>query len=126
MKIGDLEGSPQEIHDLFKNNGMDLSAFISAPMKKRWLVLPVVFTVLVLLVNSLGQVFYPGFNAKCLSVAIMVQLVCVIWLVVSVQLKFDSTATTVVLAISCLIIVAMTAGLMTLTDAINLVKTLKE
>jgi len=126
MKVGDVEGSPEEIHDFFKNNGMDLSSYISAPMKRRWLVLPVVFSVLVLIINSLGQVYYPDFRARCLPIALVLQLVCMAWLVVSAQLKFDSTATTVVLALSCLLLVAVTAGMMSISDALTFVKGLKE
>lgn len=126
MKVGEVEGSPQEIHDFFNNNGMDLSDYISAPMKKRWLMLPVVISVLVLACNALGQVYYPGFSSKCLPVALILQLACITWLVAAVQLKFDSVATTVVLSLSCLLLVAITAGVMSVSDALNFVKSFKD
>lgn len=125
MKVRGLEGSPQEIHDLITNNGMNLSDFISAPMKIRWLVFPIVASVLVLIVIVIGQVTYPAFSAKCLSVSLVLQLVCVVWLVATVQLKFESVTTTVVLSISCLLLLAIVAGLMSIPDALKYIQTLK-
>ena len=125
MKVRGLEGSPQEIHDLITNNGMNLSDFISAPMKIRWLVFPIVASVLVLIVIVIGQVTYPAFSAKCLSVSLVLQLVCVVWLVATVQLKFESVTTTVVLSISCLLLLAIVAGLMSIPDALKYMQTLK-
>lgn len=125
MKVRGLEGSPQEIHDLFKNNGMDLSNYISAPMKAIWLVIPIVVSVIVLMVIVFGQVSYPSFGAKCLPVALILQLVCVVWLVASVQLKFESVTTTVVLSISCLLLLAIVAGMMSISDALKLIQSFK-
>ena len=125
MKVRGLEGSPQEIHDLITNNGMNLSDFISAPMKIRWLVFPIVASVLVLIVIVIGQVTYPAFSAKCLSVSLVLQLVCVVWLVATVQLKFESVTTTVVLSISCLLLLAIVAGFMSIPDALKYMQTLK-
>lgn len=125
MKALGFEGSPQEIHDLIRINGMNLSDYISAPMKIRWLVLPIVFSVLVLFVIVVGQVTYPAFSAKCLSVSLILQLLCIVWLVSAIQLKFESVTTTVVVSISCLLLLAIVAGLMTIPDALKWVQSLK-
>lgn len=128
MKALGFEGSPQEIHDLITINGMNLSDYISAPpapMKIRWLVLPIVFAVLVLFVIIVGQVTYPAFSAKCLSVSIILQLLCIIWLVSAIQLKFESVTVTVVVSVSCLVLLAVVAGLMTITDALKIAQALK-
>jgi len=87
MKLGDIEGTPEEVKDLFESNGLTLSEYLvkpDVPLKKVWLILP--STVLVAcfgvltLSNSLSNsvkvfVFLLGFSASA-------------WAAVSVHVRF--------------------------------------
>ncbi|EPF2503546.1 hypothetical protein OLM90_05450 [Pseudomonas aeruginosa] len=125
MKIRGMEGSPQEIHDLFKNNGVDLSDYISAPMKTRWLVAPIVVSLVVLAVVVVGQVVFSGFSQKCMAVSVVLQLCCLVWLVSVVQVKYESVATTLVVAVAVLLLIAVVAGMMSIPDALKFLKDMK-
>jgi hypothetical protein len=43
MKIGSVEGTPEEVRNLFENHGLDLSAYIEkpdGPIHKVWIIIP--------------------------------------------------------------------------------------
>ena len=48
MKVGSVEGTPEEVRDLFENHGLDLAAYIEkpdTPLQKVWLIIPSVLLV---------------------------------------------------------------------------------
>jgi hypothetical protein len=89
MKFGPVEGTEEEVNNLFQNNGLNLSEYIvkpDVPLKKIWLILPstvlvACFSVLTLsdsLSNSVKMfVFLLGFSAS-------------VWAAVSVNIRFKS------------------------------------
>lgn len=108
MKIGPVEGTPEEVNDLFENHGLDLSAYIEkpdGPLQKIWLIIPsaclVVCFGILSFVNSLPDggkifIFLLGF-CSC------------VWLGICIHIRFKSSwgAGAVILAGLLIMLVAL-------------------
>jgi hypothetical protein len=125
VKLKGIEGTPEEIHDLFKNNGLDMSKFISAPLLARWVITPAVFATIVLLIILVGPVLYPNFSTKCLAGAIVLSLVCSLWLTTAIHVRFDSVTVTAVVGIGAILITLVAAGIMAPAEIVPLLKQFK-
>lgn len=126
MKVKGIEGTPQEIHDLFKNNGLDIHKYISAPLSARWVFFPAVVLVLVLLVMVFGPIFYDKFSAKCLAGVVVGALIAVVWLAIAVQVRFESATGTLISLVGGLVIILVAAGAMTPSEALTTIKEFKK
>lgn len=112
MKVGSVEGTPQEVRDLFENNGLDLSAYITkpeTPLHRIWLIIPasalvICFGVLSLISNipSNGKVFIflVGFAASA-------------WLGISIHIKFKTSWGAFAAILAGLLIMLVSLGVLT-------------
>lgn len=125
MKVKDLEGSPQELHDFFQNNGMNISDYIAVPMKKLWLIIPVVLGMISLAAIVIGQIVYPEFSKKCLLGAVVVCLACLVWMAIVVQVMYSNTTGTIIAGIGGLLILLVAAGILPVAEILPTVKSLK-
>ncbi|WP_092302687.1 hypothetical protein [Pseudomonas sp. NFIX28] len=126
MKVKGIEGTPQEIHDLFKNNGLDINKYISAPLAARWVIVPAVVLVLVLLVMVFGPVFYEKFATKCLAGVVVAALIAVVWLAIATQVRFESATGTLICLVGGVVIILVAAGVMTPSEALTTIKDFKK
>ena len=61
MKVGPVDGSVQEVQDLFENHGLNIKDYLekpSSPLKSRFLVIPVVVFLLSLFTFALIFSFF--------------------------------------------------------------------
>lgn len=125
MKLKGIEGTPEEIHDLFKNNGLDINKFIAAPLLARWVIVPAVAAIVMLVVILLGPVLYSNFSAKCLAGAMVISLICSLWLTAAVQVRFDNVTATAVVGVGAIVIMLVAAGIMAPNEIVTTLKQLK-
>lgn len=89
MKIGNVEGTPEEVRDFFENNGLNPSDFFEQPepqLDKVWLIVPGVASLIcALLLVALG----PTFDKLKITV-FLIGLSTIVWLSVSVHIRFKS------------------------------------
>jgi len=89
MKIGPVEGTPEEVNDFFQNNGLNPLDYFEKPeplLPVKWLIIPSVlfvaaFTVLALLGEDSG---------KTGIVLFLAGLASSVWLAVSVHIRFKT------------------------------------
>ncbi len=115
MKIGNVEGSPQEITDFFENNGLDLSALIELPPNDvhwRWVAIPTALTLPEILLLVFAEL--PD-NARLF----ITLLACgfIIWLGNSVKSRWGSWSA-IFTAIAAFLLVAVSAGYISLGEIV--------
>lgn len=118
MKLGNLDGSPQEISDLFENNGLRLTDYLEAtevPLPRRWIVVPACVVVFVLLLILLVR----GLSARQVLLLFVLGLVAGTWLAASVQVRFRKATVTVVVALGVLLSLLVAAGLITPRETVE-------
>lgn len=125
MKLKDIEGSPEEIHDLFKNTGMDLSKYVSPPMKSRWIVTPATLGLLTLIIVVVGPLVFAEFSKKCLVGVMVVYLSLLVWMTIAVQLKYSNNTGTIVAGLGGFIILLVAAGLLPVSEVLSTIKGLR-
>ncbi len=122
MKIGNLEGSPQEIRDLIVNNDLNIEDYLQqpqSPLKLVWIIVPVCLVIVQLLWLTL---FTPT-SIELQTFVFLIGCGAGIWLAVSVQIRFQSTSATTFLVVGVVLIMLVAIG--TLSPA-ELVQQLKE
>lgn len=125
MKIGGMEGTPEEIHNLFRNNGMDINRFLSPPMRRRWVIVPSVFCVVCVVLMVAGPLMFSEFSLKCLNATILILLIGVLWLSAVVQVAYDKWVATLVVVVGGVIVALVAGGLMLPAEIIPTIRTLK-
>lgn len=120
-----LEGSPEEIRDLFRDNGLKLSDYLVAPKPS----LPswhfytssaLIFAVTVAL--TLGLIDFPQWG----FLVFLGGCAATIWLTSSVQIKFDNAWASAFVLIGLFVVLLMAYGQITPTEALQEVKSIKE
>lgn len=125
MKLKDIEGTPEEIRDLFKNNGMKISEYLLAPVDWWWLVLPIFGGVACVALIVLGQIIYPEFGSKCLLGSFVIGLVFLVWMAIVVQIKYSSPTSSAIAGIGGLLILLVAAGVIPIAEILPAVISLK-
>jgi hypothetical protein len=125
MKFGPLEGTEEEVNNLFQNNGLNLSEYIvkpDVPLKKIWLISPstalvACFGVLTLsdsLSNSVKVfVFLLGFSAS-------------VWAAVSVHIRFKSAWGSGAVTLAGLLIMLVALGVISPVELLEYYKNSQE
>jgi hypothetical protein len=124
MKVGSVEGTPQEITDFIVNNGLQLSDYLEKPdepLEKKWLALPtillVVALVLLVLLSSLPR--------GAFLLLFLMGAGSVVWLSISIQIRFKNGWATAVAAIGGLLMILVAGGLIAPKETIDVIKNLK-
>ena len=125
MKVGSVEGTPEEVRDLFENHGLDLAAYIEkpdTPLQKVWLIIPsvllVVFFGILSFTNSLPEggkvfVFLLGFSAS-------------VWLGISIHIRFKSAWGAGSIMLAGLLIMLVALGVLAPSEILEHYKTASE
>jgi len=126
MKMGALDGSPTEINDLLENNGLNLQDYLEkpeSPIKMRYLAVPCALFIFGLVVT----VFSIKSSTPSETSIDLVNLFSVgsgLWITVSAHLRFKSKTATIATALGLILMVAMANDVVTISDALNLIKSL--
>lgn len=124
MKIGRMEGSPEEINNFFQNNGLNISEYLEKaepPIKIIWLIAPVFFIIL----------FLAGLTLFSLSagVSIFVFLLgcgAAIWLAAALQIRFKNTWAAIFVFFGILLIMLVAIGVVKPVEMIQYFKDFKK
>lgn len=125
MKMGQIEGSPEEIRDFFQNNGLNIADYIEKPedpLKPIWLIVPAI--ILALAFSSL-TLFAPQTPATQ-NLIFLFGCGAGIWLTVSVQIKFKNTWAAGFIAIGSILIMLVAIGLITPTEMMQHLKEIQK
>lgn len=124
MKLRGVEGTPQEIRDLFVNEGLQLADYLEkphGPLQKRWLVIPaVLFGVALLLL-----VMQPSPSKTTLTLLFLLGSGAIVWLAIAIQVRFESAWATGVAAVGGLLMILVAAGFISPKETIDALKELK-
>lgn len=89
MKIGPVQGTSEEVNDLFQNNGLNLSEYLQKPeppLPNIWLIIPSVILVVSFGVLTLLQTVSENWKTFIFLLGFASSL----WLGVSVHIRFKS------------------------------------
>lgn len=102
MKVGEIEGSPQEIKDLMENHGLNLDDYIEKPEKpieSIWLIIPAVIYFLFLLINIVVTD-----NPSILNFTFISSICVALWLTIVIHIRYKMPwASTLVIIVATLI-----------------------
>lgn len=111
MKIGNVEGTPEEVRDFFENNGLNPSDYFEQPepqLNKVWLMAPgLVSLICALLLVALE----PTFDKLKITV-FLIGLSAIVWLSVSVHIRFKSVWGSGAIILCGLLILLVALGVM--------------
>jgi len=124
VRLGNAEGTPQEFTNFFQDNGLDPSNFfqkVEDTISTKWVIIPAILifiSVLGIWLFSEDYIHYqwPTFLFGCL---------CVVWLGVSIHLRFKQFGVTTVALVGCLAVLLVAYGLITPIEAIEQLKQLR-
>lgn len=124
MKVGKMEGSPQEIKDLCENNGLNIEDYLDKreqPLGKFWFIAPAFLFVLSIVVLTLTASLQKGWQ----TLVFLLGCCCALWLAVSVQLHFKNTWATTFIAIGGLLLMLVALGVVTPQELLQHAKDFK-
>lgn len=86
-KNSEIEGTPEEIHDLFQNNGMDLNAFFITPkpLHSGWVITPIIVWIILLFVG----IFQETEQVKIRTLIFLLMASCSLWITATVKKKYE-------------------------------------
>ncbi|HEM8241587.1 hypothetical protein ACT4VX_15635 [Acinetobacter baumannii] len=104
-KNSEIEGTPQEIHDLFQNNGMDLNAFFITPkpVHTGWVITPIIIWIILLCIG----VFQEIEQVKLRTLIFLLMASCSVWIAASVKKKYEYDITFISIITLILIVLSM-------------------
>lgn len=111
MRIGNFEGTPEEIKDLFENQNFKFEDYLGEPIstfKNRWLVIPIILFILFLILT----VFLDNVNINFTKILFLFTLISGVWLTASVHIKCKNKGVTFIIALGLLIITFLGNGYM--------------
>ena len=124
MRVGKVEGTPQEIRDIFENRGLQLEDYLEkprSPLRTRWLVVPgAVLAIALILLALLGPL-----TRTALILLFLLGAGGLVWLAVSAQLRFNNSVATFVIAVGGLVMLLVAAGLLEPREATDVLKGLR-
>ncbi len=125
MKMGKMEGTPEEIRDFFQNNDLNIEDYIErpeSPLKPVWFILPAVVLVLAF---SFLTMFAPQSSAVQ-NFMFLIGFGAGIWLSVSVQIRFKNIWAAVFVAVGSVLIMLVAIGVITPKEIIQHLKEMRE
>jgi len=118
MKVGSVEGTPEEVKDLFEDHGLDLSAYIEKPdrpLHKVWLIIPaagfvVCFGILsfITALPSSGEIFI-----------FLLGFACSVWLGTSIHIRFKSAWGAGAIMLAGLLIMLVALGVLAPSELLD-------
>lgn len=121
MRIGNVEGTPQEIKDMFDNQGFRFEDYLGKPYlppKKIWVAIPICLTILILMtIVIIGDI-----DIRLTSVLYILCFATGIWSTCSIQYTLKNTSVTVIVAIGIMILILVVFQYIKPQDTIPLIK----
>ena len=116
MKLGDLEGTPEEIKDFFENNGLALNDYFQPPDKPihpAWLFIPTIIVVI--------SVLWPNFADRTSPQTLPFLLGClgIVWLTISLQIRYKRITVSSIAVFGCMAVLVVSYRLLTPLEAIQ-------
>ena len=116
MKLGDLEGTPEEIKDFFENNGLALNDYFQPPDKPihpAWLLIPAIIVVI--------SVLWPNFADRTppQTLPFLLGSLGIVWLTISLQIRYKQIAVSSIAAFGCIAVLVVSYRLLTPLEAIQ-------
>ena len=112
MKIGDLEGSSEEIHDFFQNNGLKVEDYFQRPQKPvGWFL--VVVPAMIVLVGLVLLVLELTADMRLRMVVFIATCFFSVCWAVAIQVKFKNSWATTVVVVGCLLLALVAFGVFT-------------
>jgi len=125
MKVGPVDGSAQEIRDLFEKNGLNLENYIEkppSPLGSKFLVIPTIVFFISLFALAILPPPSPEWQSRLLFI---LSFGSGTWMCVSTQLRFKSVVATFCVAMGIVLTVLIAAGMMSPREAAEAVRSLK-
>jgi len=125
MKVGPVDGTAQEVRDLFENHGLKLEDYLEkppSPLKARFLIIPALVFLLFLFILALLPANSPDWQLRLLYI---LSFGSGTWICASTQIRFKSGITTFCVAMGLVLTILLAAGLMSPKEAAEAVKSLK-
>lgn len=125
MKFGPVEGTSEEIKNFFQDNGLKAADYFSppeSPIKPIWFVLP---SACVICALALLTWLTPSSTAA-VTFTFLIGCAAVLWLAVTVQLRFKSAWATGIVVLGCLLLMLVAFGAVTPLQMLEEVKSLKK
>lgn len=125
MRIGGIEGTPQEIRDTFENHGLRLEDYLEKPLEplpNKWLIIPTTCVAIVLLF----LVLIAPLPRTSLLLLFLLGAGFVLWLTVSVQIRFKNGWATGAIAVGGLLMLLIAAGFIEPKESAEFLKEIKK
>jgi hypothetical protein len=121
MRIGKIEGTPQEIKDMFDDQGFRFEDYLGepySPPKKIWVVIPICLTLLTLM----AIVIIGDSDLRLVSVLYILCFATGMWSTCSIQYTLKNTSVTVIVAIGIILLILVVFQYIKPQDTIPLIK----
>ena len=121
MKIGKMEGSPEEIRNFIENNGLNIEDYLEQPqppLRRVWLIIPACLVVASLFWLTL---FTPS-SIAFLTFIFLIGFGGGIWLAVSVQIRFENSWATTIVAVGTLLMMLVAIGVLSPAEMLQYLK----
>lgn len=123
MKLGHLEGTPEEIRDFFADNGLDVNDYFQPPDKpihSAWLFVSAIAVVVFVL--------WPNFTEKPPHQMLPFLLGCLslVWLTISLQIRYKQFLVSGIAAVGCGAVLVISYGFLTPVEAIEQLKQFRQ
>lgn len=115
MKLGQAEGTPEEIKNFIENNGLDPTKFFETqqnPTSKKWFIGPL----FLLLTSILGLIFIPPEYKKAITIFFVIGTVGLVWICTLIQILFKNVWATCFLGIGTIFILLIAMGIVSPSD----------
>ncbi len=125
MKIGGIEGTPQEIRDAFENHGLRLEDYLErpeAPLATIWVIFPSAAVAVVLVL----MVLLAPLTKTPLLLLFLFGAGSVVWLTVAIQVRFKNGWATAAVAIGGLLMLLVAGGFIEPKETAQVLKELKK
>lgn len=121
MKIGGVEGTPEEIKNTFENHGLRIEDYLvkpDTPLSNVWVAIPAIGLIL----TVISQVLFAPMGHKAVLLHFLGGLGLLLWLALSVQLRFKNPWAAGAVGIGGAIILSVAAGFIEPKDTADIVK----
>lgn len=124
MKVGNLNGTPEEIKDFIANQGLDINSLLNIPPPKPkiyWLI----FSVLLFCVFVLIITVFENLSPNYFSLMVLGGFGSAIWMAACLQIRYNNLKLTLLVLFLTLILLLMATRAISLYEAFEYLKELQ-
>lgn len=125
MKIGNTEGTPEEIKDFFQNNSLNIIDYLEKPeqpLKPVWFIVPVSLVIAALLCLTL----LAPTQTSLRTLVFLLGCSAGFWLAVNVQIRFKNAWATFFVAVGAVLVMLVAIGIVAPLDMVKYLKELRK